>query len=159
MSSYCPFSWKIWKHVLTCRLRLHFWHEFCNFSHKQHISKVSSWWDNDLTHHISLFQPLYDPMLDENQHWWRVALIVWSWYSRCVHWNLSAVLFHNTRYDTAVTCMQMQYWWHLWPIANTTFSHELLASNRFISVQIFSSSKVTLNCRLFLFLLAYLLVS
>ena len=57
-----------------------FWHisftytshmNFCQFSHKQHISELSSWWDNDLTHHISLHQPLCEPLLDENQHWRR----------------------------------------------------------------------------------------
>ena len=28
MSSYCHFLWKVWKHVLTCKLRLPFSHEF-----------------------------------------------------------------------------------------------------------------------------------
>ena len=52
-----------------------FWHasffctshiNFCNFSNKQHISELSSWWDNDLTHHISLYLPLYEALLNEN---------------------------------------------------------------------------------------------
>ena len=32
MSSYCHFSRKIWKHVLTCKFRLHFSHRFCNLT-------------------------------------------------------------------------------------------------------------------------------
>ena len=63
----------------------------CNVFHKLQISELSSWWDNDLTHHISLYQPLCEPLFDKNQPWWCVALIVWSWYLPCAIWNLSAV--------------------------------------------------------------------
>ena len=116
MSSYCKFSWKIWKPVLTFKLGFHFSHEFANdnFSQKEDISKLSSWWDNDLTHHISLHQPLCEPLLDENQYWWCVALIVWSWYPQCATWDFSAVEFRQKQYDTTASCIQMQYWWHLW---------------------------------------------
>ena len=122
-----------------------FWHvsfdctfhiNFYNFYHKQHFSELSSWWDNDLTHHISLHQPLCVTLLEENQHWQCMALIAWSWYPQCVVWNLFAVQFHQKRYDTAASCMQMECWWHLWLIANTTFSHKSLASNQIMHGQI-----------------------
>lgn len=123
MSSYCHFSWKIWKHILTCKFRFYFSHEFLQLF-PQHISKLNSWWDNDQTHYISLHQALCEPLLDKNQHWWGMVLIVWSWYPQCAVWNLSALKFYRKRYDTAVSCIEMQYWWHLWPKANITFSHK-----------------------------------
>ena len=53
---------------------------FCNFSHKEHTSKLGSWWNNDLTHHVSIHQLLSESLLDKNWHGWQMALTVWSLY-------------------------------------------------------------------------------
>ena len=43
-----------WHEILDCTSHMN----YSNFSHKQHIYELSTWWDNDLTHHISVYQPL-----------------------------------------------------------------------------------------------------
>ena len=65
----------------------------------------------------------------------------WVWLSDHDTHNVPSEIFqqhsfHQKLYDTAASCIQWQYCWHLRLITNTTFSHKSLALNRIMHGQL-----------------------